>query len=293
MTQTINIIGCGRAAGSLVGGWAGLGLVRVGGILNRTEASANQAVRLLGDGDAVARAANLEDAPLWLLGVPDDALSGAAADLSERDFEGAIVFHLAGSLGPDVLEPLSKRGASVAAVHPLKAFSEPTTETVDLGGHWCVADGESTALDRLRPLFEALGARWTTARVHDRALYHAAAAVISNGPRGLVADVTRWLRDAGLGTDEAHGIASSLLLDSARDVQHQRSGLGLTGPVDRADFDTLRRHLEALQQRTDGAEALYRQLSLSVLRLAEAAGQLDDRQVERLMRLFSGNPADP
>ena len=63
------------------------------------------------------------DAPLIWFCVPDREITKAAHDLAQATaWKGKIAFHSSGALASDELDSLRKRGASVAAVHPMMTF---------------------------------------------------------------------------------------------------------------------------------------------------------------------------
>jgi predicted short-subunit dehydrogenase-like oxidoreductase (DUF2520 family) len=213
---TVRVIGPGRAGRSLssalaVAGWTVL--------------------PILGRDDDVSAAAAGVDA--LVIATPDDVIASVAAAV--QPCPDAVLLHLSGSLGLDVLAPHPRRGA----LHPLVALPDPGTGACRLvsGVTFAVA-GEPIA----RSMVAALGGRAVEVPDEARVAYHAAACVAANHLVALLGQVERIARSAGLPLDVFLPLARAAIDDVAR-VGPQ---LALTGPAARGDWQTLARHLDAL-----------------------------------------------
>jgi predicted short-subunit dehydrogenase-like oxidoreductase (DUF2520 family) len=187
----------------------------------------------LGRADDVSCAA--EGADLLLIATPDAAIGPVAA--SVRPDPAAVVAHLSGLLGPDVLAPHGRR----AAIHPLVAMPhgpEAVARLTPPGGAWFAVSGDPMALEVVR----ALGGRVLRVADENRAAYHAAAIMASNHLVALLGQVER--------VGGAAGVPLEAFLDLARAALDNVAALGpaaaLTGPVARGDWATVAEHLQAL-----------------------------------------------
>jgi predicted short-subunit dehydrogenase-like oxidoreductase (DUF2520 family) len=79
----------------------------------------------------------------------------------------------------------------------------------------------------------------------------------------------RLLRHAGLSDAEAWQALRPLVEGTFENLSHQEPMAALTGPVERGDVATIRRHLEAL---THDDAVLYRALGRAALELAQKRG---------------------
>lgn len=201
---------------------------------------------LLGRADDPAPAA--EGVDLLVLAVPDAVIAAVARSVSP--VATTVVAHLAGSLGLDVLAPHPRR----AAVHPLRAIPAGATS---LRGAWFAIAGDPIAHD----VVDALGGHPVVVADADRATYHAAAVVASNHLVALLAQVDRLA--------VAAGVPLEAFLDLARGALDGVARLGpaaaLTGPVARGDWDTVARHLAAIDP---SERPTYEALMLAAARLA-------------------------
>ncbi len=235
----VRVVGAGRAGRALA-----LALGRAGW----------EVVGLLGRTDDPAAAAH--DTDLVVVAAPDAVVAEVSAAI-EPD-PRAVVAHLAGSLGLDVLAG----HARVAAVHPLVTLPDPERGAARLAaGAWFAIAGDPLA----QRMVSDLGGRWFEVADADRAAYHAAAVVASNHLVALLGQVDRI---AG-----SIGVPAEAYLDLARGALDDVAVLGpaaaLTGPTARGDWATVARHLAAL----DPAERpAYRALADAARRLIDAAG---------------------
>ncbi len=239
MAPRLRVVGAGRAGRSLA-----TALGRAGW----------EVVGLLGRGDAVADA--LVDVDLVVIATPDAAIAGVAAAVAPA--ERGVVAHLAGSLGLDVLAPHRR----VAALHPLVSLPDAEVGARRLaGGAWFAVAGDPIAQRAVADL----GGRWFEVDDGDRATYHAAAAVASNHLVALLGQVERLAEGIGVPFEAYLGLAR----DSLENVAALGPRAALTGPVARGDWDTVARHLAAL----DPSElAAYRALAAAARRLVDGHG---------------------
>jgi predicted short-subunit dehydrogenase-like oxidoreductase (DUF2520 family) len=226
-----------------------IGPGRAGQSFSRALAGAGWAVLPpLRRGDDLEWAA--DGADLLVLATPDAAVADVAAAVAPS--EATVVAHLAGSLGLDVLAPHPRR----AAIHPLRAIPTPDT---DLRGAWFAVAGDPLAWE----VVAALGGRAVAVADDRRVLYHAAAVIASNHLVGLLGQVERVARAAGLPL----AAYFDLVRGTVDNVARLGPAAALTGPVARGDWATVARHLAAL----DPAERpAYEALARACARLVPA-----------------------
>jgi predicted short-subunit dehydrogenase-like oxidoreductase (DUF2520 family) len=213
---SFRLIGAGRAGQSLA-----IALSAAGWDLAGT----------LGRHDDLRSAARDVDA--LVIATPDGAVASVSRVVEPSS--GTVVFHLAGSLGLDVLAPHPRR----ASVHPLVTLPEPRSgaERLRSGGFFAVA-GDPLALD----MVAALGGRPLGVPDDARTSYHAAACVAANHVVALLGQVERLAADAGVPLAAFLG----LVRGAVDDVAAVGPARALTGPVARGDISTVDRHRAVL-----------------------------------------------
>lgn len=219
----IRVVGRGRAGGALAGALTQLG---------------HSVSVVAGRDDGVRHAAS--GVEIVVVAVPDAAIEATAAAI-EPD-PGVLVVHVAGALGLEVLGTHVRRGA----LHPLVSMPDATTGAQRLmDGAWFAIDADDEA-DRvlLGSLVAGLGGRAVTVADADRVAYHAAAAVASNHLVALFAQVSSIAAPTGVPLAAFVALAAQTLAGLA--VPGADPAALLTGPVARGDWDTVARHLAAI-----------------------------------------------
>lgn len=286
----LNIIGCGRAAGSLARLWLQARALRIGSLKNRCLASTEKAVRHIGAGVPSESIEAMQRADIWLVGTGDDQVIAVAESLAAArdDLTGVLVFHLAGRFGLEVMAPLAGRGAHVAALHPVRSLTHAELSVEDFAGTACVAEGSVAALERLEPLVGSIGGQWLPVREIDRGLYHAAVSIISNVTKGVAWKTQNWLVHAGLPESTAALVINQLLSTTMQDLFRSGARQSITGPVVRGDTRTVEAHLEALRRSHPRDVDVYRVLAHTVLELARERGDLGPETLARFEDLLAG-----
>jgi predicted short-subunit dehydrogenase-like oxidoreductase (DUF2520 family) len=284
----VGIIGAGRVGAAL-----GVALARAGhqltGVSAVSEASRQRAASRLPGVPLRQPPQVLANADLVLLTVPDDVLPGLVAGLSATGTElaGRLLAHTSGRHGLAVLDPAVRQGALPLALHPVMTFTGCPDDTDRLAG---ISFGV-TAPDALRLAAEALviemGGEPVFIGEADRPLYHAALAGAANHLITLVVQAAELLSVAGV-PDPARMLAP--LLSAALDNALRLGDAGLTGPVARADAETVAEHLAALAQVSPEALRAYVTLARLTADRALAAGMLAPPAAQRLLDVLAGVP---
>jgi len=262
----LHVLGCGRAARAVTRRLLATGSLRAGLIVNRTLDSARGAVEFIGDGEAAERLDDRVSGGWLMLGLPDGLLAERSAELKAScPVAPALAFHLSGSVEAAALAPLE---APYAAVHPVRAFAEPERASAHFGGTWCVAEGDEPAMRRLRPVFEAAGARWLAFGARDKPAWHAATVAASN----FLVTLQRLARDlaaqAGLSESQAAEVLCDLQQGMLDTLRERSPRAALTGPIERGDEAACRR-LASAAAGLDATQAeLFRTLARGTLVLA-------------------------
>lgn len=188
------------------------------------------------EGSAEKVAAAASDVDVVLVCVPDPAVAEVAAAVRPGP---AVVAHVAGSLGLDVLAPHARR----ASVHPVVALPSAELGARRLpGAAMVVAASDPSSLALARSVVAAVGGRAVEVSDDARVLHHAAAVVAANHLVALMGQLERIAELVGVPPETYLGLARGAL----DDVAQLGAARALTGPVARGDWDALRRHLAEL-----------------------------------------------
>ncbi len=296
-TQTLNIIGCGRAGRSLARLWVRRGLLRIGGVLNRSLQSSRGAVEFLGTGTPAADYAELPPADLVMISAADRAIAACAQELARASAvgPGSVVFHLSGCLPSTVLEPVRAAGAAIASLHPVKSFADPAAAAESFAGTCCCLEGDAEARRVLRALVEPLGAATFSIRPEAKPLYHAATVLACNYLAALMETAFECLEQAGIARDQAAVLLRPIVLETAENIFRLGPARALTGPIARGDQFTVAAHLAALSADNEKGRLVrevYVHLGRVAALLAAQAGGADEeglREIQRMLGDDSGN----
>jgi predicted short-subunit dehydrogenase-like oxidoreductase (DUF2520 family) len=262
--RTCALVGAGRAGTALAvalveTGWV---VVSVAGRSPDTASVVTAATRFGAaavDVDAAGRGA-----ALVVLATPDGELPAVAARVAASLEPRALVVHLAGALGLEVLTPISdaRPDVEVGALHPLQTLPSADTGAARLAGSWAAVAGPPS----VGAVAVGLGLHPFTVDDEHRAGYHAAACMASNHLVALLGQVERVANAAGVPLAAFEPLVRATV-DHCFTLGPERA---LTGPVARGDIATIARHLDAIAADEQRA---YRAMADAAARLA---GRDDD-----------------
>ncbi len=252
-----------------------LGAGRLGGALHRALTRAGFSSALASRPKTPLAVGNtremLSRAAMVFLCVPDAQIGAAAEQYADVFHPEQLVAHCAGALTLSPLEPAALRGVEVGSLHPLCAIASP--ETSFLGIHAAVAGSSAAVRQKLSEVAMAAGMIPFDLSDADRARYHAAAALASNGLMALASLAAGLFESCGM--DRKKSLSAMLPLMRSAVVAMDQKGLpaALTGPVARGDSDVVLGHLKALHRPGDDeVRRLYAELSVRLVALSDQLG---------------------
>ena len=223
-------------------------------------------------------------ADLWLIAVPDDAIADFAERLARAPGpRPAVAAHCAGAIPGALLAPLADQGVACGSFHPAMTFRGAEGDAEALAGAVVAIEGESRAVELLERLADRLGLARVAVAAENKARYHTALVLASNGRMALDAAAVRLLQEAGLDEAEALALLRPLTARTEENLRSATPAHAHTGPVARGDARTVRSQLDALADRPR-LLALYRALGTFLLDLVPAAVRgPGHREVARLL----------
>jgi predicted short-subunit dehydrogenase-like oxidoreductase (DUF2520 family) len=194
---------------------------------------------------AVLGAEEVRARVLWLC-VPDSEIARAALSLAERfQGKGKIVLHSSGALGSETLEPLRRKGAAAASVHPLMTFVQGSRPS--LAGVWFAIEGNLVAVRVARGIVRDLGGESYGISQKEKKAYHAWGTFASPLLTALLATTEQVAGLAGVTKKAARQRMLPILLQTVKNYGTLGAAAGFSGPIVRGDVETVRRHLEVLR----------------------------------------------
>jgi predicted short-subunit dehydrogenase-like oxidoreductase (DUF2520 family) len=271
MTE-LAIIGAGKT-GRTLGLLAHRAGYEIGPVVCRTREHAVAAAAFIGAGRP---GTELIGAELTLISVPDGEICAVARAL--RLPAGAVAAHTCAAFGAEALRPLHPAGA----LHPLRSFGDPARAAELFAGTACAVDGDGGAVAPIEALVRAIGGKPLRVRSDRKALYHAGAVFTSNFLVALIEAGLRRFERAGVARADAAGPLAALAEGTMANVGSAGIPAALTGPVERGDAETVRRHVEALAAHAPELAGIYAALTRLTIEVALAKGTIDGGAANRL-----------
>lgn len=269
MSLSVNIIGAGHL-GKTIGFLLARqhAAVKINAIYNTSEMSAKEAIEFIGSGVYCPSIQELPPADLNIIATPDDFIQEVCEALSKNNHlkPGSIVMHCSGSLSSEVLSSVSEKGCFVASVHPMRSFAKPELSVEQYQGTYCAIEGDERAVHLLKALFEKIGSITYEIDRTKKASYHAAGVFASNYLVTLAQQAQTCLNEAGVEREMAMQIITNLMKGSLANLERTLSPTqSLTGPIQRGDTSTIKKHMDALLNPEQ--KKLYSSLGKATLQL--------------------------
>ncbi len=200
--------------------------------------------------------------------------------------ENAVVVHVAGALGAEVLAPLRAVCAGVAQMHPMISFASLTFfPSLDRGN--VHIQGDPVALRRATKLARAIGMTPRTFAKLDTVGYHAAAALLANGAAALAGQAAEILVASSVPRKDATKLLGPLLRSVADNIDKLGFPQSLTGPVRRGDAAAVERGGTTLAKFAPDALPLYRAAIAAQLPLARALKEVSAESLDEIARILA------
>lgn len=278
MAKTIAIVGAGRVGQTLGRALRRRGY-RVGAVVARRASRAKAAVRFIGAGRPHAKVCKgIGEARIVFIATPDCQVAVTARALArqKKSWRGHVVLQASGALSSGELAPLARRGAAVGSLHPLYPFPSPLR--VFPRGVVFGIEGDRQARRQAIALVRALRGQPMEVRSTEKALYHAAAALAAGHLLTLADLSVRALERAGVRKSRARQVLVPLA-QATLDCYSRWGGRAWTGPLERGDVETVRRHLRALRRLPRGYADAYIALAQAALGLYRGGRSKELRQL--------------
>lgn len=280
----LGFIGAGRVGNALARCLAAAGYDIVA-VANRTSSAAETlAAAVPGCSVLPTPQAVAYRCDLVFITTPDDAIETVVDSIAWRP--GSAVVHTSGAKSTDILSAAKAQGAETGSLHPLQTFADAEQALANLPGSVFAVEAEEGLRQQLLAIVADLGGVAIELRPEEKALYHAAAVLVSNYTVTLMKLATDlWLR---FGWERPAAVKA--LLPLLRGTVSNIAALGLpaalTGPVARGDVETIERHLAALAEAAPDVLPAYKELALLTLPVALAKGTLSDDDAASLRALL-------
>lgn len=198
------------------------------------------------------------------LTVPDGSIRETYKAIEQLDVTGKCFVHCSGVLTSEVFEDISSKGARGCSLHPLCAVNDKYTGYMGLKDTYFTVEGQNT--EDIVKLISECGNPIEVIAKADKVKYHAAAVYASNLVVGLYDMASELLKDCNLSDEFAEHALGTLFEGNAHNITSKGVIGALTGPVERADATTVKKHMDTLD---DDKREIYRLLSHRLIDIAQ------------------------
>jgi len=185
-----------------------------------------------------------EEVNVFFLAVPDGEIKRVAGSLSKLklDFRNCICIHFSGVENISALKSLQKKGCATGSLHIIRPF--PSKNTVDIKNSPASIETESKqAKAYLLQLCGKLKLKPHTIRSEEKVFHHLAAVHSSNFLVGNLFNAFSLISSKSNTPKDILKKTTQSALDNVFKLSPARA---LSGPIDRGDIYTVRKHLDAL-----------------------------------------------
>ncbi len=206
--------------------------------------------------------------------LPDGAIRDFYGTLGFDAIQNKILCHCSGALTASEAFPESEQyGATGFSVHPLFAVSDKYHAYEELADVFIALEGSAGKLDFMETWLRGLGLSVKVLTADVKVKYHCAAALASNYVIALLSLSRSLLTECGFTAAEAEAALRPLFAGNARHMVDAGLEKALTGPVERGDLGTIRKHLACLSPEQ---AQLYRLLAQELVLTAQGKNPARD-----------------
>lgn len=262
----IGFIGAGKVGSTLAKYFISRG-ISVAGFYSQSLASVEQVCQFTESQTYTSIAALLDDCDCIMITVPDSQIANVWTELCLLPLNNKLVGHCSGLLTSDIFKFNQSVYPFGFSLHPLYAIYDRFTCYQSMHhAYFTLQSHSETVLNQLQHIFTALPNHISVIDGAQKSLYHAACVLLSNHVIALAQIGSDMLKQCGLDQQFSEQAWHALFLGNAQSLCQYGTLDALTGPVERADADTIKQHLTVL---SSDIKPLYQQLSLVLLKISQ------------------------
>ncbi|MDD2220717.1 MAG: DUF2520 domain-containing protein [Clostridia bacterium] len=261
----IGFIGAGQVGVTLGAYFAGKGL-NISGYFSRSFNSAQAAAKIVSTQAFADLAPFVEECEMIFITTADEQIKTVWQELKKYDLNNKIICHTSGALAADVFEGIAACGAYGCSIHPMYAFAQKNGQTQGLESCFFALEGNGEYLAEIISFIKKLGNKYLLIAQDKKALYHLANVFVANFVLAILNSGFNCLQSCGVSQKETIQALMPLIAANLDNIAQKGCLESLTGPVERNDLATVKKHLEVIPPQYSG---LYAQLSIILADLAQ------------------------
>jgi len=212
----------------------------------------------------------LSDSDIIIIAVRDDDVEEQARKLTEigKSWKNKTVIHCSGALPSSILQPLQKKDAITASLHPIYSFSPNPDENLSFDQLWFTLEGASGISDFLATQLGLDKSRIIEVNPQQKLAVHIACVFYANF-FSVLADISQEILQnvPALSTYDI-SIFKPLILSTINNMTKSGIKNALTGPISRGDTETILHHLHFLDEHHPNLRGAYQLLGKQLVEIS-------------------------
>lgn len=208
-----------------------------------------------------------DESDVIFITVPDSYIYDVYLQLKAFEIRNKILCHCSGALSAEVFKDIGLTGAFGYSVHPAFAVSSKKNSYKDISNAFFTVEGSSERMEVIESILKKLSNPYQIIDAENKQKYHSSLVMASNLVIGVYHIALSLLRECGFSDLTAEKVINPLFLNNAESVCDNGCGNALTGPVDRNDLSTIKKHLSVIKD--ERVLMLYKLLSEELIEIAK------------------------
>lgn len=212
---------------------------------------------------------------------PDDEIANVWNKMLDYDLVGKKIFHMSGCLSSSIFTNWQDKQVLCYSLHPLFSFADKNSSNLED----TIFSIEGKNIEEIECFLEKANIRYFVIQEEKKPLYHASAVFVSNYVVSLAKIAENLLIKCGL--DKAQCVDGIYPLMKSTLINIGKKGVNnsLTGPVVRGDINTVKEHMENL----DEYKKIYGSLGEIAVEIAKEKQSLSDEKINELYKILRGD----
>ncbi len=190
-----------------------------------------------------------KETQIIFLTVPDNRISVVAKKISslKLDFRNSLFIHTSGSENTFALNSLERKGGMTASFHIMQTF--PSLKKAEIKNSFTAIETKNKSAEKfLFALAENLKLNAFRMNEESKVYYHLAGVFASNFLNANLYSSEELLEKTGLNKKDYFNLFEPIVHQTIANIKNNGVGNSLSGPVERGDFLTVKKHLSAIKK---------------------------------------------
>ncbi|WP_317311673.1 DUF2520 domain-containing protein [Clostridium thermobutyricum] len=215
----------------------------------------------------------LSESDILFITTTDSEIESVWENLKKLSIKNKIICHCSGALSSEIFKGRENYNVFGYSVHPLFPIKDKYESYKSLKEAVFTVEGDETYINIIISMFSSIGNKVKEIDKNDKVKYHKSAVLVSNLVLALISIGVEELESCGFYSDEALDSLYPLIKNNIKNIKEKGLYEALTGPVERGDLETVKKHLEAS---TGENKEIYKLLSKKLLEIGKKKNENKD-----------------